>query len=74
MKCPNCACEIETPQMRWQHQMRAQGKCISCAGPTDKIAGKEFAKCLSCRRKDALRRRRQRDVDFERAHAQRHRA
>lgn len=57
MKCPHCACEIETPQMRWQHQMRARGRCIACGEPTEKIAGKEYAKCLSCRRKDALRRR-----------------
>lgn len=74
MKCPNCAHEIETPQMRWQHQMRARGRCICCAQPTERIAGKEYAKCLSCRRKDALRRRKHKEAADERPRTQVHRA
>ena|SRR3990167_134860 len=74
VKCPNCLHEIETPQMRWQHQMRARGQCIACAKPVEKIAGKEYAKCLSCRRKDAFRRRQHKDAAGERLHTQVHRA
>jgi uncharacterized C2H2 Zn-finger protein len=63
MKCPNCNCEIETSQNRWQHRNRARGLCISCGKPADKREGKEYAKCLQCRRREALRRRRAKDVD-----------
>lgn len=70
MKCPQCQCEIETPQMRWQRRMRARGRCVSCGGPTEKRAGHEYAKCLRCRRKAALQLRRRRDPQEQRPRVQ----
>lgn len=50
MKCPHCACEIETAQARWQHQRRARGLCTRCSQPS------ETWKCSACTELDRIAR------------------
>lgn len=52
MKCPNCSHEIETPQMRWQAQTRAMGRCTGC-GAVKSEADERYWRCAECRRKRA---------------------
>jgi hypothetical protein len=45
MKCPHCACEIETPQQRWMAQKMARGLCPRCG---TRPSGR-FRFCFPCR-------------------------
>ena len=55
MRCPHCACEIETNQQRLQRQLRARGLCIRCRKPS------ETWKCAACTKLDRIARRRRLD-------------